>query len=70
MTELKEHAREIANDPELPTEARVALLALCGVVDHYEWQILDLEVKRRKAEYNYASTKLEQASAKLKEHKK
>jgi len=69
MTELIERARLCADDHGLPEEAKICLLALCGVVEHRDWQLREMEVKWRYAEYNYASTMLELAQKKLKDHK-
>ena len=42
--------------------------AMQGVADHRKWELLDMEVKWRRAENNYAGTMLELATKKLKEH--
>jgi len=70
MSDLEQEATSACNNPLCTPEARIVILAQRGVIDHMEWQLADLEVRYRKAEYNYASTKLKQANAKLKEHKK
>jgi hypothetical protein len=68
MSELQQRARDAANDPDCPTEAKIVLLAQAGVIDHYEWRLLELEKKYRYAEYNYAGAMLTEANRKVKEY--
>lgn len=69
MSDIREHAKLVAEQPDTPSEAKIALLAMRAVIDHYEWRLLDLDVKYRKSEYNYASQMLTEANRKMKEHK-
>lgn len=61
MSDLTKQARRLAFEEETTRETQVVLLALCAVIDGLRYDIGELEIKYRKAEYNYASTKLEQA---------
>ena len=67
--DLREQARSCALKPDQDQEVKILLLALCGVADHRERELLEMEVKWRKAEYNYASTKLTQSNSKLERYK-
>lgn len=69
MSDLLERARAAADNDNCPEEAKVCLMALCGVIEHHEWSMLDLQVKYRKSEYNYAGVMLTDATKRMEEYK-